>query len=180
MAILNSLNPYLKSNSKVKFFKYFLYLLCFFICLIIGMYILSRYSSTYIQYNATRSIETGFYLMQECKLPLKKGQLITFHHEKPVWISSPHWIDRSLKRVAGIPGDIVSVNDDNSLMKICSNDGNCLEYHRYSHLPIDKTSLGKIPADFIFATGDHSDSLDSRYYGLIKSTEIISCATFLL
>ncbi|MBA4118837.1 MAG: signal peptidase I [Candidatus Puniceispirillum sp.] len=104
--------------------------------------------------------------------PLKVGELVTFKHPSiPVTL---------LKRVAGIPGERVT-------------HGNGITY--VEGRPIGKTlaqtkngkSLhpgftGKIPEGFLFVSGTHARSFDSRYkeMGLIPEEAILGKAWALL
>jgi type IV secretory pathway protease TraF len=180
--MINNLTEFahsLKTSIKFTALRYAFYFLSAIVIVVMGFILLSIHSTSYIQYNGSKSLAVGFYFMEPCTGPVIKHSLVTYDQEMPKWVDHETWITRNMKRVSGLPTDFISVNDEKTTITLCSDSGQCLSLPRHGHLPIDETMLGVIPEGHFFAAGDHRDSLDSRYYGLIDNNRIISCASFL-
>jgi len=150
------------------------------LCLVL-MASFERLSPYYLQYNATLSLPVGIYLMERCdEKQVKRGDTVAFQHQKPDWLPEGFWVDRSLKNIAGLEGDSVSVIETPPSVKVCiSKNGQCKEFKRHGHLPVEQGMNGIIPENKMFVVGTHKDSLDSRYYGLVEKEVIEACAKFL-
>lgn len=81
-----------------------------------------------------------------------------------------------IKRVIGLPGETVSYHDNNLYIN------NELVEENFLHKETDDYYLNQtIPKDYYFVVGDNRpDSLDSRYIGLIKKSEILGKTNLVL
>lgn len=161
--LIQSINPYL---------RYTVYGL---ISLVVLATLIVKFSPYYPLYNVSVSLPKGFYWMQPCDEALQKGQIVSFDKERPKWIPEGKWIVNNIKVVTGLAGDIVTEAPNKKSIEICSKDGKCSQFQKYSHLPTNKELSGKISDGQFFATGTHVSSLDSRYYGALNLDRIKSC-----
>lgn len=129
-----------------------------------------------IAVNMTNSLPGNVYLIVKGELPTFRGEPMAFTWRDPDHKTQyPDGIT-FLKLAAGLPGDLVTRNNDTLTIndwsvtpKIFSKRG----------LKLDKnTQTGIIPEGRYFVIGLHRDSLDSRYamVGLIPQAEVIGRA----
>lgn len=108
--------------------------------------------------------------------PLRSGQYITFKQFVP---KPMNMVLTFIKRVGCAPGETLSTGND---YYYC--DGKYLGRAKKKSLDGDPLPPfvfnGKIPPGMFFAVGDHPDSFDSRYIGLISRSRIEEVAWALL
>ncbi len=139
--------------------------------------------------NMTPSLPITWAVIERGNLTLKHGDLVAFRWtgQGPI----PQGLEL-IKRVTGMPGDTVHRNtncqaatDQADLYSMCmdvrTSSGQLLgsfpvkKYTRQG-APLQAGAFeGVIPAEFVFVSGDHPDSLDSRYAltGLIGSSQML-------
>ena len=102
---------------------------------------------------------------------IRRGDIISLEYEDTKYL---------IKRVIGLPGDTISIQNN----KVYINGEVYIENYLEEGLIYDDfelTSLGyqKIPDDMYFVLGDNrEDSLDSREIGLISKDEVIGKVSF--
>jgi len=101
---------------------------------------------------------------------IHRGDVVVFHPLTTVDSSGDLWI----KRVIGLPGDIVEIKDG----KVFINDLALTESYEmaqpnYTYGPLT------IPKDSYFVLGDNrNDSLDSHYWGVLPAKNVVGRALF--
>lgn len=161
------------------------------IALIISLLLLATiYLASHIFRNMTQSEPLGYYFSATF-LPIKKGNLIltclTKQDYKSVFNNlglkdvkgeCPDGMPYLLKRVAGVEGDIVSVNN-NYIYINGVKQANSIQYQEGRGVP-----LYPLPANYIhelqtneyFVLGHTVHSVDSRYFGVINRLDVFSRA----
>ena len=133
----------------------------------------SRYQ---LAVNMTESLSGSVFLIDKSHKRAVKGELVAFTWKNATPIPDGITV---IKRVEGVSGDTVSVQNRNVLINGISI-GRAKETARTGE-PLEAIVGCVIPQDYFFAAGDHPDSFDSRYLrpGLI-STDAIKGRAFLL
>ncbi|MEM8759037.1 MAG: signal peptidase I [Pseudomonadota bacterium] len=128
---------------------------------------------------ATRCLEGWLFLIDLREREIARGSFVAFrppaavaeHYGRPVAF---------LKRVAGLPGDRVTVGPD----RIAVNGREVGEgLALAARLEVDAQDLVRsfiVPEDTVFLMGDTADSYDGRYWGPLPASEIIGEARWLL
>lgn len=145
-----------------------------FVALLLGTVLFtSRYQ---LAVNMTESLSGSVFLIDKSHKRAVKGELVAFTWKNATPIPDGITV---IKRVAGVSGDTVSVQNRNVLINGISI-GRAKETARTGE-PLKVIGDCVIPKDHFFAAGDHPDSFDSRYLrpGLI-STDAIKGRAFLL
>lgn len=145
-----------------------------FVVLLLGTALFtSRYQ---LAVNMTESLSGSVFLIDKSHKRAVKGELVAF-----TWKNAPPIPDgiTVIKRVAGITGDSVTVQNRHVLINGIFV-GWAKETSRTGE-PLKGIASCVIPENYFFAAGDHPDSFDSRYLrpGLI-STDAIKGRAFLL
>lgn len=121
----------------------------------------------------TKSLEyTLFFLGHHHPAEIERGEYVQFGLK-----GDPHVGDRVLiKRVVGIPGDELETTADGRCLvngvlacvaKPYSLEGERLAWFQFR---------GHIPPGRYFVCGEHKDSYDSRYFGLMDARDVVSMA----
>ncbi|WP_308925852.1 S26 family signal peptidase [Janthinobacterium sp. J1-1] len=123
--------------------------------------------------NMSNSMPQSMYLVVLGSQPTGVGDFVAFEWQRDQFYRRD-WT--FIKRVAGVPGQAVTVSGRNVYI-----DGKSVGHAKTvsSHgVPLDPIPPGVIPPGYIYATATHPDSLDSRYSvtGLIQSSRIIGKA----
>lgn len=123
--------------------------------------------------NMSNSLPQSMYLVVLGSQPTGVGDFVAFEWQREQFYRRD-WT--FVKRVAGLPGQTVTVNGRNVYI-----DGKPVGYAKTvsSHgVPLEPIHPGVIPHGYIYAAASHTDSLDSRYSvtGLIQSTRIVGKA----
>ncbi|MEM9763522.1 MAG: signal peptidase I [Pseudomonadota bacterium] len=128
---------------------------------------------------ATRCLEGWLFLVDLRDGRVDRGGFVAFrpptavadHYGRPVAF---------LKRVAGLPGDRVTVGPNHTAVN-GQEVGNGLALA--ARLEVDAEDLVRsfiVPEDAVFLMGDTADSYDGRYWGPLPASEIIGEARWLL
>ena len=143
------------------------------LALVIGVGVLGMLLPRHVGISETRSLKhTVFFL--GCHLPAKigRGEYVQFGLKEDPYVG-----DRVLiKRVVGVPGDQLETTTDGRCLvngalvcvaKRYSLKGERLAWFRFT---------GHIPPGRYFVCGEHKDSYDSRYFGLVDARDVVSVA----
>ena len=141
--------------------------------LVLGLGLLGTLLPRHVGISETRSLEhTVFFLGYHHPTEIERGEYLQFGLK-----GDPHVGDRVLiKRVVGVPGDEVEATADGrylvngvlvAVAKPYSLKGERLVWFRFA---------GHIPSGKYFVCGEHKDSYDSRYFGLVDSGRIMGVA----
>jgi signal peptidase I len=141
--------------------------------LVLGLGLLGMLLPRHVGISETRSLEhTVFLLGYHHPREIERGEYLQFGLK-----GDPHVGDRVLiKRVVGVPGDEVETTADGrylvngvlvAVAKPYSLEGERLTWFRFR---------GQIPAGRYFVCGEHKDSYDSRYFGLVDARDVVSMA----
>lgn len=88
--------------------------------------------------------------------------------------------EKLIKRVIGLPGEILSYQDNTLYIngeKVEDNHSNRITYD----FDLSSFGLNEIPKDTYFVMGDNrTDSLDSRSFGVVEKEDILGKASFIL
>lgn len=119
--------------------------------------------------NLSESLAGRIFLIDKKEKSVEVGKLIAFSSQNAAPI--PDGITL-IKRVAGVPGDRVSV--ENRFVFINDQPVAFAKPTSRTGEPLRPLNSGAIPEGFFFALGDHPDSFDSRYArpGLIHSSTV--------
>jgi conjugative transfer signal peptidase TraF len=122
--------------------------------------------------NPTPSIPRGFYLYT--REQLRRGIVISFYQPPKAGVPMfhPDGIPSLLKYVAAMPGDTIDVTTHGVWV-----DGRL--WPNSQKQPTTRCAslyLGRhvIPAGYVWAMGTNSDSCDSRYFGAVSNSRVIS------
>lgn len=124
--------------------------------------------------NVSESLPMGIFV-QAGTADLNRGDLVLFHNERADSLGNLRGYTRkgSLlgKRIAALPGDhliagervFVNGKPLSGPARKRDSQGRPMQRYRYS---------GVVPQGMVFVLGDTPGSFDSRYYGLIRTTDI--------
>ena len=137
--------------------------------------------------NTTVSLPAGlYYYVPGDVFDLQEGDLVRFNYVAPKWVRDRHWThkkesDNYLKKIAGVPGDRITVNGRE--ISVCPQSGTpCevvakrMETDRYGEAWPELQVGGVIPEDKFFMIGTHPASFDSRYYGYVDRSQLLGKA----
>lgn len=134
-----------------------------------------------LSWNITASIPKGIYFSTEyANEPLKRHQIACFGYHAPVWAMSRHYFPDNFqlcKYAYGLPGDRVDVNGDRVTVRSQDGDAEGGTYRGVDSLgrvlPRSSNLAGSVPSgEYVMLAPEHSNSLDSRYLGRVRQTEI--------
>ena len=127
--------------------------------LIIGACLTTLFISRFqFAINLTESLAGRIFLIDKSDKSVKPGELVAFSSQNAAPI--PDGITL-IKRVAGVPGDRVSV--ENRFVFINGQPVAFAKPTSRTGEPLLPVNSGAIPEGFFFAVGEHPDSFDSRY-----------------
>jgi conjugal transfer pilin signal peptidase TrbI len=123
-----------------------------------------------VNINTSQSLKGKIFVTERNVLPDRRGEYVSFY-----WSGNIPYPKgtRFTKRVAGIPGDEVTVVGRDVFVN-----GNFVgkaKEQSKKGMPLEVIKPGKIPEGYLFVQGDHIDSLDSRYAicGLVNIKSVI-------
>ena len=126
----------------------------------------------YLLFNWTASLPYSVVWLHAQTTAFARGDLIVYryHGEELMHLRKGQ---RFFKRVVGLPGDRVSVEDRRVLIN-GSDVGIAKQYTLDGHR-LEPLSPGLIPPDYVYVQGTHEMSFDSRYRasGLVHVSQII-------
>lgn len=114
-----------------------------------------------------QNLHDGDAVLVKKQAPIRRYEVIVF--------SVPNEPDMFVKRVVGMPGDTLMIQNNRMVLNIGEPENFETIYTFQVNSAAAKTmqSLTKIPKDCYFVIGDHVDvSKDSRTFGLVRQTEI--------
>lgn len=150
-----------------------------------------------LRFNPTPSLPKGIYRIAP-GAP-ERGDLVAFCLESPVWTSlarergylgsgsCPSGLRPLLKRLAGLPGDAVTVTPDGIQIKSAAGSADVwpapARRNDSMDRPLPESSLrvGVIPDGMALALAGHPGSFDSRFFGLVPlagMTRVVPVCTF--
>jgi signal peptidase I len=143
------------------------------LALVLGAGVLGTLLPGHVGISETRSLEhTVFFLDQRRPAEIARGEYLQFALK-----GDPHVGDRVLiKSAVGVPGDELETAADGRVLvngvvvavaKPYSLKGEKLVWFRFA---------GRIPPGRYFVCGEHKDSYDSRYFGLVDGRDVVSVA----
>lgn len=120
--------------------------------------------------NKTNSLAHWGYVIDRTNDDVQRGALIEFV------VPDNEYYPRGasfVKRVTGVPGDIVERRENRVFVN--GEYVGLAKSHDQKGKPVEAGPVGEIPAGHMFVTGDHKDSLDSRYavIGFIPARRIL-------
>ena len=133
------------------------------------------------QNSMERTLEPGQYVLVDKLTPrwdsYSRGDIIVFN-PPPAWTPDP---TPFIKRVIGLPGDVVTVEDDGLVYVNGTPLDEPYTYTNGAGVHEPTTSIGEkrwvVPAGELFVMGDHrAKSADSRSFGPIKESDVIGRA----
>lgn len=150
-----------------------------------------------LRFNPTPSLPKGIYRI----IPgaPERGDLVAFCLESPVWTSlarergylgpgsCPSGLRPLLKRLAGLPGDAVTVTPDGIQIKSAAGSADVwpapARRNDSMDRPLPESSLraGVIPDGMALALAGHPGSFDGRFFGLVPlagMTRVVPVCTF--
>ncbi len=143
------------------------------LALVLGAGVLGTLLPRHVGISESRSLtHTVFFLSHDHPAEIGRGEYLQFGLK-----DDPHVGDRILiKRVVGVPGDELETTADGRCLvngvAVCvakpySLKGERLAWFKFS---------GRIPSGRYFVCGEHKDSYDSRYFGLVDGRDVVSMA----
>ncbi|MFZ9035033.1 MAG: signal peptidase I [Francisellaceae bacterium] len=152
----------------------------FGLLLLFALVKLLDYFAIGISYQGTASMPEGYYLTYPVGA-IRRGDVVLFQPDSKLqrYILKRGWLQKPiplLKEVVGIPGDWLCIEDKVvyinkhkiAIIKTRDNKNRPLAHFHF---------CGRIPPSNYFLEGiSDPDSFDSRYYGLIDKTQILSKA----
>lgn len=156
------------------------FLLAGFTLFCLGIYWMGK-AGFGIGYNITPSLPKGIYVKWPVSLPLEKGMIVEFPIPETVreLIISRGWMSREyplLKPVAGLPGDIVCVEEGHLTINgeyiadVFSHDSKGLE------MPVKQGCYELSEDEFLPISTYSLKSFDGRYYGPVPIQKIFAQA----
>jgi conjugative transfer signal peptidase TraF len=133
-----------------------------------------------LSFNHSKSLPRGLYWHRPIASPLRRGELVCFHYEAPVWAKTRHYFPEGIllcKSVLGLPGDRL-VKEEGGIA-VCAPAG-CSFAGK--SLIVDSQGRGiptleypaEIPAGKVFLSSTRvANSFDSRYLGLIDQSSLV-------
>ena len=125
-------------------------------------------------FNWTPSLPYHVAWMQSGPAPLQRGDLVVFRFEGPAQTRYPGLRGQPFfKRVCGLPGDVVTVQD--RLVQVNGASVGLAKTHAFDRQPLAPIAPLVIPAGHYFVQGTAADSFDSRYRdsGLVRAEQVI-------
>ena len=126
-------------------------------------------------FTLTPSLPHRFYLKLSPE-DIKRGEYILFHLHGDRYAKDEDFL---LKRVVCTEGNVLFVRD----RKYYCNEfylGEAKEYTLTGERLDNFVYTGRIPEGYVFVLGNHPDSYDSRYFGLVHRSQIVAKAYPLL
>lgn len=126
-----------------------------------------------IALNMSDSLPQSAYLVVLGSKPTAVGDFVAFEWQRGQFYRRD-WT--FVKKVAGLPGQVVSVKD-RAVFVNGQSVGYAKPYSMHG-VPLEPIQPGVIPKDYLYAQAPHPDSLDSRYRvtGLIETKRIVGKA----
>jgi conjugal transfer pilin signal peptidase TrbI len=130
-------------------------------------------TSTQLLENVSESLDDVRYLLILKSTKIKRGDIVSIQGHTPHYVGDHNFT----KRVVGLPGD--SITRDKTHMTLKAQNGAfaitfpLLTQSKEGH-PLTPLSLEVVPQGYLFVTGDHLRSFDSRYeeFGLVPMEKI--------
>ena len=125
-------------------------------------------------FNWTPSLPYRVAWMQNGTTPLQRGDLVVFRFEGPAQARYPGLRGQPFfKRVCGLPGDVVTVQD--RLVRVNGASVGMAKTHAFDRQPLAPIAPLVIPAGHYFVQGTDPDSFDSRYRdsGLVRAEQVV-------
>lgn len=122
-----------------------------------------------LDFNTTESLAYRVFVTDKYTKQVAKGDYVKFLLPPNRYFYQSHWT----KRIAGIPGDVITVKDRNVYINGefvgHAKDRSATNTHYFPITP------GIIPPGYYFMQADHEDSYDSRYksFGLVHESAFI-------
>lgn len=151
--------------------------------LIVGMStftLISIFLKTFVTFNPTPSLKTGFYLITNIK-KVQKGDIVTIKYPesiKNVIFPSKFYyreVNGFMKIIAGIPGDLIETKNQKVYINGILKGNISIADSKGRHLP--QSNVNKIlEENEYYLMGEAENSFDSRYWGTVKRKEILKKA----
>lgn len=118
---------------------------------------------------------------------LHSGDIVTIKKNAPIerydiiGFSVGRKSDKFVKRVIGIPGDKIEIQQNQLLLEISEEDARLVTYTYELSLPVAERfqDMSIIPDECYFVVGDHTEtSTDSRTFGWVSAVEIEGTVAF--
>jgi signal peptidase I len=123
--------------------------------------------------NVSESLDDVRYLLILKTTKIKRGDIVSIQGHTPHYVGDHNFT----KRVIGLPGD--SITRDKTHLTIKAQNGAFaitlpLLTQTKESQPLTPLSLNVVPQGYLFVTGDHLRSFDSRYeeFGLVRKENI--------
>ena len=123
--------------------------------------------------NVSESLDDVRYLLIFKTTKIKRGDIVSIRGHSPQYVGEHIFT----KRVIGLPGDYI-IQDKTNLTLKAQNGAFAITFplltqSKEGHL-LTPLSLEVVPQGYVFVTGDHLRSFDSRYeeFGLVKKEKI--------
>jgi signal peptidase I len=131
-----------------------------------------------MQVSMEHSLEPGQYVLVDKLSPAfndyKRGDVIVF--EPPAGFSEDGGDIPFIKRVIGVPGDLVEIHD-NAVWVNGVQLNEPYVYDQQPTTPLSNVSTWRVPQGYLFVLGDHREaSQDSRVFGPIARSSVIGRA----
>lgn len=129
------------------------------------------FSSRYkIGFNKTNSLSHWGFIIDRSNRSIERDALIEFLVPDNDYY--PHGAS-FVKRVTGVPGDVVERRHNEVFVN--GRFVGIAKGYDQNGKPVEAGPVGEIPPGHVFVTGDHKDSLDSRYavIGFISTNRIL-------
>lgn len=130
-------------------------------------------SYTQLLENVSESLDDVRYLLILKSTKIKRGDIVSIQGHTPHYVGDHSFT----KRVVGLPGDYITRNKTHLTLKAQNGAFSItfplLTQSKEGH-PLTPLSLKIVPQGYVFVTGDHLRSFDSRYeeFGLVKKEKI--------
>ena len=144
--------------------------------LVLGVLILTAVVSTrWVRLNLSPSVPRGLYGLVAVSAPLARGTLVVLPVPAQVRHLWPPWVPL-VKPVAGVPGDVVCVEEGRLQVHGTAYGPLVLEAHGIP-LPHIDTGCQVVPDGMVFLASQAPKSLDGRYFGLTPVGRLSAQAT---